>query len=224
MASLPEGERDRWSGGCAQNACGELCRWALARGSLLCELLQVVGANWLGVLRRLSFRCRAAPQWLCIQCHLTLRPACRHLRLGLEWAVLHDNFGHGSTLLVLINMAIMCAPYAGQPEWWGALLENASLVLTGLFALEMLLKLLVLGCGGYWSVGWNALDGVIVGISLVDVALTLLLGSMGIKLSFLRILRMLRIVRVLRLMRAWKGLYNIVMTFIKVCFRASLVR
>ena len=34
-------------------------------------------------------------------------------------------------------------------------------------------------------------------------------------LSFLRILRMLRVLRMLRLMRQWKGLYKIVMTFIK---------
>ena len=37
----------------------------------------------------------------------------------------------------------------------------------------------------------------------------------GVKLSFLRILRMLRVLRVLRLMRSWKGMYKIVITFVK---------
>ena len=77
----------------------------------------------------------------------------------------------------------------------------------------MAIKLLGLGCTGYWSDGWNQLDGSIVSMSIVEMILTALFAGGGVKLSFLRILRMLRVLRMLRLMRSWKGLYKIVTTF-----------
>ena len=41
------------------------------------------------------------------------------------------------------------------------------------------------------------------------------LEGTGVHISFLRILRILRVVRVLRLMRAWRGLYQVVSTFLR---------
>lgn len=46
-----------------------------------------------------------------------------------------------------------------------------NLVLTILFTMEMLLKHVALGVLGYWSSGFNCLDGFIVAASLVDIAL-----------------------------------------------------
>lgn len=79
----------------------------------------------------------------------------------------------------------------------------------------MALKIIGLGCEGYWSDGWNQLDGTIVLMSIIEMILTAILEGGGMNLSVLRILRMLRLVRVLRLMKSWKGLYKIVVTFMK---------
>ena len=79
----------------------------------------------------------------------------------------------------------------------------------------MALKLVGLGCHGYWREGWNVLDGCIVIMSIVEMLLTWIFAGSGVKLSFLRILRMLRVARMLRLMKSWKGLYKIVMTVVK---------
>ena len=49
--------------------------------------------------------------------------------------------------------------------------QMMNLVLTILFTLEMLLKHVALGLLGYWSSGFNVLDGIIVVASLVDLAL-----------------------------------------------------
>ena len=76
----------------------------------------------------------------------------------------------------------------------------------------MELKLLGLGCKGYWSDGWNQLDGVIVMLSIGEMLITILLADTGVNISFLRMLRLLRL---LRLLRAWPGLYKIVMAFVK---------
>ena len=77
----------------------------------------------------------------------------------------------------------------------------------------MIVKMVGLGCGGYWSDGWNQLDGTIVSMSIVEMVLTAVAAGSGVNMSFLRTLRMLRLVRVLRLMKSWKELYKIITTF-----------
>ena len=120
-----------------------------------------------------------------------------------------------ATSLVLINMVIMCMPYQGMTAAYADGLERWATGITWLFILEMAIKLFGLGCHGYWSDGWNVLDGTIVIMSMLEMALTAYFAAEGIKLSFLRILRILRVVRVLRLMRSWQGLYKIITTFLR---------
>ena len=154
---------------------------------------------------------RQATSWL-------LRPqpsvgSCRHL---LKSMVEHGAFSALSTSLVLVNMAIMCMPYYGMSEARARSLEQSGEWITWIFIWEMALKMVALGCAGYWGDGWNRLDGTIVILSIVEMVMTKLFQGGGVKLSFLRILRMLRVARVLRLMKSWKGLYKIVSTFMKV--------
>ena len=68
---------------------------------------------------------------------------------------------------------------------------------------------------GYWSDGWNTLDGSIVIVSILEMIMTALTNGSGVQVTFLRVLRMLRVVRLLRLMRSWKGLYKVVLTVMK---------
>ena len=126
-----------------------------------------------------------------------------------------DNLGHIATFLVLVNMILMCMPYYGMSDSYEARLEGCASVITWLFICEMSVKLLGLGCAGYWADGWNVLDGSIVTVSIVEMVATVLTAGSGVKLSFLRILRMLRVLRVLRLMRQWNGLYKIITTLIR---------
>jgi hypothetical protein len=44
----------------------------------------------------------------------------------------------------------------------------AATYISWLFIWEMAIKLLGLGCAGYWSDGWNKLDGSIVTMSIVE--------------------------------------------------------
>ena len=97
-------------------------------------------------------------------------------------------------------------PYHGMSEAYAADLEAKATLISWLFIIEMSLKLLVLGCVGYWADGWNQLDGTIVIISIVEMLLTWLLAGSGFNVTFLRILRMLRVARLLRLMKSWRCL------------------
>eukprot|EP00965_Chrysotila_dentata_P062885 2083242-Pleurochrysis_carterae.AAC.1 len=111
-------------------------------------------------------------------------------------------------MLVILNVVVMCMPYYQMPRDYATTLETAGTTITVIFICEMVLKLLALGCHGYWSDGWNRLDGTIVLVSTVELALAFSTAGSGVNLSFLRILRMLRVMRVLRLMRQWHGLYK----------------
>ena len=127
--------------------------------------------------------------------------------------------GNASTALVVVNMVLMCMPYEGMSAAYEGRLEDAATVISYIFIVEMAIKVYGLGCANYWSDGWNCLDGTIVSLSIVEIVLTALLAGMeGVNISFfriLRMLRMLRVLRILRLMRSWRGLYKIIMTFVR---------
>ena len=76
-------------------------------------------------------------------------------RKSLGELVTSEPFGNVSTGLVLVNLALMCMPYTGMSEGYAAGLENAATVITVIFMVEMVLKLLGLGCAQYWADGWN---------------------------------------------------------------------
>ena len=119
--------------------------------------------------------------------------------------------GNLSTALVVLNLGVMCMPYVGQPAWWASLIEALGNGITYVFIVEMGLKLLGMGWRPYWSDPWNQLDGAIVSLSIVEIAITILLADTGVNISFLRMLRLLRL---LRLLRAWPGLYHVVKSFV----------
>ena len=130
-----------------------------------------------------------------------------------------DWLGHFSTALVILNMVLMCMPYEGMSDAYATKLEDAASIISYIFIAEMFVKLLGLGCAGYWSDGWNILDGTIVSLSILEIVITLIFANMeGGNVSafrILRMLRMLRVLRVLRLMKQWRGLYKIITTFVR---------
>eukprot|EP00966_Prymnesium_polylepis_P150395 3473791-Prymnesium_polylepis.1 len=65
---------------------------------------------------------------------------------------------------------------------YGDTLENAATFISWLFIVEMVIKLTGLGCTDYWRDGWNRLDGSIVLLSILEMALTLIASGAGVKL------------------------------------------
>lgn len=60
-----------------------------------------------------------------------------------------------ATILVAINVVLMCMPYEGMTATYAANLEQGAMVISCLFIAEMGIKVTGLGCAGYWSDGWN---------------------------------------------------------------------
>ena len=77
------------------------------------------------------------------------------------------------------------------------------------FLFEMLIKLYALGLRGYFFVGWNRFDFVIVSVSVVDVVVQIFAGSLLAQIqvgtSITRIFRVMRVSRLFKLFKQLKG-------------------
>ena len=99
------------------------------------------------------------------------------------------------------------------------LLQVLDAACTVIFIVEMIVKHFEYGAKGYWSSGWNRLDGILVIISLPSlVALFVDLGMFDI--SFLLVLRLLRTLRFLRVLHFLPNFSKIVAGF-KMAIRES---
>lgn len=71
-------------------------------------------------------------------------------------------FQQGILLAILINTLSMGIEYHDQPNELTAIVETSNIVFSGIFAVEMLLKVIAEGPFGYIANGFNVFDGVIV--------------------------------------------------------------
>ena len=84
------------------------------------------------------------------------------------------------------------------------------------FAVEMALKHASLGFVGYWRVGFNVLDGVIVTTSLSELAMNLANQNSGRNgISSLRTLRLLRVLRSMKLLSHIQSLRKLANMIVK---------
>lgn len=127
-------------------------------------------------------------------------------------------------VLIMINAAVIFfQEFDGAPRW----VDFADNIFTFLFAWEMYVKLQVYGKQGYWSNGWNRLDGVLVILALLSIVLQLFRFVNAEALQILLAIRVLRVFKSFRLIRfvpnirgiiagvrrAMKSSYIVVMAF-----------
>lgn len=100
-------------------------------------------------------------------------------------------------------------------------------MLTVLFALEMVLKHVAVGCKRYWDDSFNTFDGVIVIVSVVEILVVAITGAnAGGGVSALRALRLLRVLKVRGASCAIRerGLFLVMITRCLACCPAFLHR
>jgi hypothetical protein len=115
--------------------------------------------------------------------------------------------------VILLNLVTLTFEHYDMSAGW----ELAGLVLniafTSIFTAEALLKL----CAWrrhYFASGWNKFDLAIVLISIAGIVLDLVVASLPISPTFLRVLRLVRVVRVLRLVKRAKGIRTLLLTLL----------
>ncbi|XP_076629158.1 ca[2+]-channel protein alpha[[1]] subunit T isoform X2 [Colletes latitarsis] len=97
-------------------------------------------------------------------------------------------------------------------------LATANYVFTGVFAVEMFIKVvasgMLYGSDAYFTSGWNIMDGVLVIISIIDLSMSLLSSSSPRIFGILRVFRLLRSLRPLRVINRAPGLKLVVQTLL----------
>ncbi|XP_053568794.1 sodium channel protein type 2 subunit alpha-like [Bombina bombina] len=102
------------------------------------------------------------------------------------------------TICIVLNTLFMAMEHFPMTQNFGDVLSIGNQVFTGIFTAEMVFKLIALDPYYYFQKGWNIFDGIIVSISLVDIALS---SSRGFA-----VLRSFRLLRVFKLAKSWPTL------------------
>jgi hypothetical protein len=92
-------------------------------------------------------------------------------RLLVLYLVERSWFNVVVTFIVLLNCVVLALDYHGIPDSMALALEPVNLVCTILFGVEMLLKIIGMGFARYASDTFNLFDGLLVILSLVELAL-----------------------------------------------------
>ncbi|NXR76372.1 SCN2A protein, partial [Pycnonotus jocosus] len=109
------------------------------------------------------------------------------------------------TVCIVLNTLFMAMEHYPMTDHFEAVLTVGNLVFTGIFAAEMVLKIIAMHPFNYFQVGWNIFDSFIVTLSLVELFLS--------KVDGLSVLRSFRLLRVFKLAKSWPTL-NMLMKII----------
>uniref|UniRef100_A0A8B9W0H4 Sodium channel protein n=1 Tax=Anas zonorhyncha TaxID=75864 RepID=A0A8B9W0H4_9AVES len=102
------------------------------------------------------------------------------------------------TVCIILNTLFMAMEHYPMTEAFNNTLKIGNQVFTGIFAAEMVLKIIAMDPFYYFQVGWNIFDSFIVTLSLVELFLSSVDG--------LSVLRSFRLLRVFKLAKSWPTL------------------
>ena len=160
-------------------------------------------------------------------------PLFPRVRAALACVVESDGFASLTVSVILLNAALLSVEHAGMAPGLACALELSNAVFTGLFTVELLMKVGAFGWRRYLSDPMNFFDAAIVAAGLTELAVGLAGGGGvacvaqgwavgggtggeggggGGNLSSLRMLRILRVFRSLKLMQHWSTLSRLVKT------------
>jgi len=117
---------------------------------------------------------------------------------------------------ILLNAIIIYLQVSGYES---TIMDIADAVCTIIFIVEMVVKHREYGFRGYWSNGWNRMDGILVILSIPSLV-NVFVPTMASSLSVLLILRVLRVLRFFRVMHLFPNFAKVVKGF-KVAMRQS---
>ncbi|KAH1016279.1 hypothetical protein HUJ04_007526 [Dendroctonus ponderosae] len=130
--------------------------------------------------------------------------AIRTVRKYIKLLVEHKLFQHGILFAILINTLSMGIEHHEQSKWLTHCVEVTNVIFSGVFAVEMVLKVIAEGPFGYISNGFNVFDGVIVILSAIELFKNFTKHDEELHtdsgLSVLRTFRLLRILKLVRFM------------------------
>uniref|UniRef100_A0A8C9X347 Voltage-dependent L-type calcium channel subunit alpha n=1 Tax=Sander lucioperca TaxID=283035 RepID=A0A8C9X347_SANLU len=146
------------------------------------------------------------------------------------WSIINSTgFEYVMFVLILLNTVTLAIQHYEQSKTFSYIMDILNMVFTGLFTVEMLLKLLALRLRHYFVDAWNSFDALIVVGSVVDIVVTEFSvstqtqqvevlrcdcgeDSSRVSITFFRLFRVMRLVK---LLSKGEGIRTLLWTFIK---------
>uniref|UniRef100_A0A8D0CD64 Voltage-dependent L-type calcium channel subunit alpha n=1 Tax=Scleropages formosus TaxID=113540 RepID=A0A8D0CD64_SCLFO len=156
----------------------------------------------------------------CVEYALKARPLRRYIpknpyQYKFWYVVNSTGFEYVMFVLIVLNTLCLAIQHHGQSPLFNYAMDILNMVFTGVFTVEMILKLIAFKPRGYFCDAWNVFDALVVIGSIVDI----LLGEMDntedsarISITFFRLFRVMRLVK---LLSRGEGIRTLLWTFIK---------
>ncbi|XP_029463873.1 voltage-dependent L-type calcium channel subunit alpha-1F [Rhinatrema bivittatum] len=163
----------------------------------------------------------------CVEYALKAQPLRRyipknHYQYSVWYMVNSTGFEYIMFVLILLNTIALAMQHYEQSKPFNYAMDILNMVFTGLFTVEMMLKIIAFKPKHYFCDAWNTFDALIVVGSLVDIAVTEVNNgwhvgensedSSRISITFFRLFRVMRLVK---LLSKGEGIRTLLWTFIK---------
>ncbi|XP_023801970.1 voltage-dependent L-type calcium channel subunit alpha-1F-like, partial [Cyanistes caeruleus] len=148
----------------------------------------------------------------CVEYALKAQPLRRYIPKNRTqyrvWAMVNSTaFEYIMFVLILLNTIALAVQHYEQSKPFNYVMDLLNMVFTGLFTVEMVLKIIAFKPRHYFCDAWNTFDALIVVGSVVDIAVTEVNngGHVGessedssrISITFFRLFRVMRLVKLL---------------------------
>ncbi|XP_043943456.1 voltage-dependent L-type calcium channel subunit alpha-1C-like isoform X2 [Protopterus annectens] len=171
----------------------------------------------------------------CVEYALKARPLRRYIPKNpyqyKVWYVVNSTyFEYLMFVLILLNTICLAIQHHRQSKSFHESMNILNMLFTGLFTVEMILKLIAFKPRGYFSDPWNVFDFLIVIGSIIDVILSVIhradtsssAGSSTINMNpednariSITFFRLFRVMRLVKLLSRGEGIRTLLWTFIK---------
>uniref|UniRef100_A0A4X2LTP7 Voltage-dependent L-type calcium channel subunit alpha n=1 Tax=Vombatus ursinus TaxID=29139 RepID=A0A4X2LTP7_VOMUR len=156
----------------------------------------------------------------CVEYALKAQPLRRYIPRNRHqhrvWATVNSpTFEYLMFLLILLNTIALAMQHYEQTAPFSYTMDVLNMVFTGLFTVEMLLKVIAFKPKHYFCDAWNAFDALIVVGSVVDIAVTEVNSSEDSSRISITFFRLFRVMRLVKLLSKGEGIRTLLWTFIK---------
>uniref|UniRef100_A0A8D2LZ52 Voltage-dependent L-type calcium channel subunit alpha n=1 Tax=Varanus komodoensis TaxID=61221 RepID=A0A8D2LZ52_VARKO len=156
----------------------------------------------------------------CVEYALKARPLRRYIPKNQYqykvWYVVNSTyFEYLMFVLILLNTICLAMQHHGQSCIFKEAMNILNMLFTGLFTVEMVLKLIAFKPKGYFSDPWNVFDFLIVIGSIIDVILSETNNAEENSRISITFFRLFRVMRLVKLLSRGEGIRTLLWTFIK---------
>ncbi|XP_072876466.1 voltage-dependent L-type calcium channel subunit alpha-1C isoform X14 [Chlorocebus sabaeus] len=156
----------------------------------------------------------------CVEYALKARPLRRYIPKNQHqykvWYVVNSTyFEYLMFVLILLNTICLAMQHYGQSCLFKIAMNILNMLFTGLFTVEMILKLIAFKPKHYFCDAWNTFDALIVVGSIVDIAITEVNNAEENSRISITFFRLFRVMRLVKLLSRGEGIRTLLWTFIK---------